>query len=155
MHIGVPSPTRNSWKGWPTWNSRKACLLRQAWVTSTGNPPTQPGIPGRVGQPGIPGRPTWRSEWVPPFLMIPSKKFWRVLESPCRIFSVSNLYWTSFTYHHVLIFIGACFFGRPGFCGGCGGAVIPGQSAHHRVMVVCCHYKGQGGRSRYDLNDVG
>ena len=41
MHIGVPSPTRNSWKGWPTWNSRKACSLQRVGIAYRRYQPNQ------------------------------------------------------------------------------------------------------------------
>ena len=41
VHRKPPNPTRNSWKGWPTWNSRKACSLRRVGIAYCRYQPNQ------------------------------------------------------------------------------------------------------------------
>ena len=45
VHREPPGPTRNSWKGWPTWNSRKA-TRRGVWVSSLPMIPSKKDLEG-------------------------------------------------------------------------------------------------------------
>ena len=70
------NPTRMSWKGRPTWMSRKA-ELGAAFST-------QPGCPGRGGQPGCPGRPYDRRPLNPTRISWKGRLTWMSREAEWR-----------------------------------------------------------------------